>query len=65
MIREGYGVSKLGAMRMPPKRPKRKPEPVTVEQVMPVVMREALRLAKGDASKIHILATNRVEVITK
>jgi hypothetical protein len=44
------------------RQPRRKPAPVQVIRVNPGVMREALRQADGDASRIRIISPTRVEV---
>jgi hypothetical protein len=44
------------------RQPRRKPEPVQVTRVNAGVMREALRQADGDASRIRIISPTRVEV---
>jgi hypothetical protein len=55
-------VARTAAVRSQ-RQERRKPSPVQVIRVNSGVLREALKIAGGDASRIRIISTTRVEVM--
>lgn len=53
-------VHRNGAVRF--RKTRRRPQPVQVIKVDPRILKTALRLAKGDASKLRSISATKIEV---